>query len=52
MPELADLSGEALHAPWTAGDDLFSGHGDYPDPIVDHATERDEALRRYDAVRR
>ena len=53
VPELADLEGEVLHAPWSAGDDLFGGgRGSYPGPIVDHAAERDEALRRYDEVRR
>ena len=25
VPELASLEGEALHAPWSAGDDLFGG---------------------------
>ncbi len=27
------------------------GSGDYPEPMVDHAAERKEALRRYEAVR-
>jgi len=27
------------------------GGDDYPEPIVDHAAERQEALRRYDAIR-
>jgi deoxyribodipyrimidine photo-lyase len=27
------------------------GGDDYPEPIVDHATERNEALRRYQAIR-
>jgi len=53
VPELAALEGAAIHEPWTADADLFGGgqHGEYPDPIVDHATERDEALARYDEVR-
>jgi deoxyribodipyrimidine photo-lyase len=48
VPELAHLAGPAAHRPWTVIDG--SAHG-YPDPIVDHAEERDEALRRYAAIR-
>ncbi len=51
VPELASLDGKAVHEPWTAGDDLFSDRDSYPDPIVDHATEREESLRRYGAIR-
>ena len=47
VPELAGLAGKAAHEPWKHG-----GAPDYPDPIVDHAEERAEALRRYDAARR
>lgn len=40
VPELADVDTRYIHEPW--------GHIDsYPDPIVDHADERAEALRRY-----
>ncbi len=52
VPELAGLEGAAIHEPWTraAGEqgDLFA---DYPPPMVDHAVERAEALRRYEALR-
>ncbi|CAA9401834.1 MAG: Deoxyribodipyrimidine photolyase [uncultured Nocardioides sp.] len=46
VPELADLPGKAAHEPWKHG-----GAPGYPDRIVDHAQERAEALRRYEAVR-
>jgi deoxyribodipyrimidine photo-lyase len=43
VPELADVPGDRIHeAPRVTG---------YPDPIVDHAKERNEALARYQAVR-
>jgi len=62
VPELHHLPGAAAHEPWkheTPQPDLLSAgaagpaHGDgpaYPAPIVDHAAERDEALRRYAAL--
>ncbi|HRW39721.1 MAG: deoxyribodipyrimidine photo-lyase [Acidimicrobiales bacterium] len=47
VPELRDLDGKAVHEPWAAGDDLFTSALDYPERIVDHAAEREEALARY-----
>ncbi len=48
VPELQALSGSSVHEPWKVTGDLFAGEaGSYPAPIVDHATERDEALGRY-----
>ena len=47
VPELADVPAGHVHEP-QAMDDPPS---DYPAPIVDHAEERQEALRRYDALR-
>jgi len=47
VPELAGLAAPAVHRPWTAGPP--SG---YPEPIVDHAVQRDEALAAYQLVRR
>lgn len=48
VPELRSIGGAAVHEPWKATGDLFSGDAaSYPDPIVDHAAERDEALARY-----
>lgn len=48
VPELAHLPGAAAHEPWRAPGGYDRG---YPVPIVDHAEERREALRRYDLVR-
>lgn len=46
IPELRDLDGRAAHEPWKHG-----GADGYPDPVVDHAEARAEALRRYEAIR-
>ena len=48
VPELAHIPGKAVHEPWKH--DEGYDH-DYPERVVDHAEERQEALRRYDAVR-
>lgn len=48
VPELAHLAGAAVHEPWTVLDGHLHG---YPEPIVDHAEERAEALRRHAAAR-
>jgi deoxyribodipyrimidine photo-lyase len=48
VPELADVPVEHIHQPWN----LPGGPpADYPAPIVDHADERREALRRYAELR-
>jgi len=47
VPELAELAGSAAHEPWKHG-----GADGYPDPIIDHAEERTEALRRWEHRRR
>ena len=44
VPELRDLSGPEVHEPWLRPAGPPPG---YPAPIVDHAQERAEALRRY-----
>ncbi len=49
VPELAHVPGGAVHQPWRVPDGLARG---YPERIVDHATERAEALRRYEAATR
>ena len=41
LPEIADLSDAEIHAPGRRRPEA------YPLPIVDHAVEREEALRRY-----
>ena len=48
VPELAHLAGAAAHEPWKVLDGYTHG---YPEQIVDHFEERDEALRRYAAIR-
>ena len=47
VPELRGIQGGAVHEPWALPDGPPAG---YPDPIVDHGTERQEALRRFAAV--
>jgi deoxyribodipyrimidine photolyase len=47
VPELAGIAGAAVHQPWK----LPGGPpGGYPDRIVDHASERKEALARFAAI--
>ena len=47
VSELATIDVKYVHAPWTAPDGPPAG---YPGPMVDHATEREEALRRLAAL--
>lgn len=47
VPELADLDKTEIHEPWKRPDGPPAG---YPEPIVDHGAEREEALRRYEKV--
>lgn len=59
VPELRELPSRFIHEPWLAPPTtvaLFDDNGtptlgSYPAPIVDHATERVEALARYAEVR-
>ena len=48
VPELREVTGKAVHEPWTLPGGPPNG---YPMPIVEHAAERAESLRRYAAVR-
>ncbi len=48
VPELAHLPGAAAHEPWRHPQGYAAG---YPQRIVDHATERQESLRRYERAR-
>lgn len=43
IPELSHISGSQVHQPWELIDGYIHG---YPERIVDHAAERDEALAR------
>jgi deoxyribodipyrimidine photo-lyase len=52
VPELRDVPDSYLGEPWTMSEDVQQKAGcligrDYPEPIVDHATARREALERY-----
>ena len=47
VPELADVPAKHVHAPW----EMAEPPAAYPPPLVDHAEERRESLRRYDAIR-
>lgn len=45
VPELGDVDGKAVHQ-------LKNGRPEgYPEPIVDHKQEREESLRRFDAIK-
>ncbi|WP_200938810.1 deoxyribodipyrimidine photo-lyase [Modestobacter sp. Leaf380] len=48
VPELRDLDRKHVHEPWTAPGGVPHG---YPEPIVDHAHERQVALDRYQAAK-
>lgn len=47
VPELAGVAGKDVHEPWELGA-LPEG---YPERIVDHKVEREEALERYQAAK-
>lgn len=48
VPELAHLTGKAVHEPWSHADGYAHG---YCERMVDHAEAREEALRIYEAVK-
>jgi len=57
LPQLAGLSNQAIHAPWTAKPLELQAAGvtlgvDYPHPLVDHATARQRTLQRYAVVKK
>ncbi len=56
VPELAKLPAENIHAPWAAPLHVLAEAGltlgeNYPHPIVDHASARNEALAAFKALR-
>jgi deoxyribodipyrimidine photo-lyase len=58
VPELAKLPAENIHAPWEAPASVLAAAGvrlgkggNYPAPIVDHATARNEALAAFKRIR-
>ncbi len=46
VPELAEVAGAAVHEPWKLAVLPLSAQS-YPEAIVDHGVEREEALARY-----
>jgi deoxyribodipyrimidine photo-lyase len=57
VPELADLENKYIHQPWSAGAHTLSEAGiclgsDYPEPLVDLKTSREQALAAWDQVKR
>ena len=57
LPQLGQLDGKALHAPWLAKANELAHAGvvlgeNYPHPVVDHAQARSRTLLRYGAVRK
>ncbi len=57
LPELADVPLEYLHAPHTMPPHIQAQAGcriglDYPAPIVDHATQKEESIRRFSRIAR
>jgi deoxyribodipyrimidine photo-lyase len=57
LPELAALPDKYVHCPWQAPADVLLAAGvrlgqDYPLPIVDPRSSRDEALRRFEGLKR
>ena len=56
LPELADLSAKAIHAPWLASPSELARAGvrlggNYPRPVVDHDAARKATLERYSVVK-
>ncbi|MFJ1471448.1 cryptochrome/photolyase family protein [Massilia orientalis] len=56
LPQLAGLSGAAMHAPWLAKPEVLQEAGvvlgkDYPVPVVDHEAAREKTLARFKAIR-
>lgn len=57
VPELKNLASPHIHAPWEAPDEALEKAGivlgkTYPWPIVDHARERDKAMRAFQSLKK
>lgn len=57
VPELSELPDSMIHTPWKAKDSLLDESGitignEYPEPIVDHSTARNEALAAFDSIKK
>lgn len=51
VPELAGLTAPAIHAPWKHTLGKHGGAVGYPQPIVDHAVQRDRVLALFKTAR-
>ncbi|MEO1659295.1 MAG: deoxyribodipyrimidine photo-lyase [Pseudomonadota bacterium] len=56
VPELANVPAKHIHAPWKAPREVLAKAGvtlgeTYPHPVVEHGPMREEALRRYQAIK-
>lgn len=56
IPEIAKLGTKYIHCPWEAPTEVLVAAGialgeDYPEPMVDHATARQEALAAWQQLR-
>jgi deoxyribodipyrimidine photo-lyase len=56
LPELSNVPDKFIHAPWTLPPLMQQSQGvmigkDYPEPVVDHAVQRDKALALFKRVR-
>lgn len=47
LPELRDVSGKAIHEPYSRGAAAIAQKNGYPKPLVDHAESRTRALERF-----
>jgi deoxyribodipyrimidine photo-lyase len=57
VPELADLPSKWIHCPWEAPQEVLSDAGvtlgkTYPQPMVDHATARERALKAWRSLKK
>ncbi|MEM6328009.1 MAG: FAD-binding domain-containing protein [Bacteroidota bacterium] len=56
VPELATLPAKWIHKPWEAPAQILTEAGvtlgeTYPQPLVDHSVQRDDAMERYNEIR-
>ncbi|NQX12169.1 deoxyribodipyrimidine photo-lyase [Microbacteriaceae bacterium VKM Ac-2855] len=51
VPELAEVTGKAVHQPWTQKDALLDAAGDYPERILDLGETRNHALEAFETVK-
>ncbi|KZF24424.1 CDP photolyase [Xylona heveae TC161] len=47
LPELKDVEGKAIHAPYERGAEKIAAKNNYPKPMIEHKFGRDRALSKY-----